>query len=37
MLQHKKCNGHNQQPSAKLDNRNKPMDNPDADISQPSL
>lgn len=34
---HKKWNSHNQQPRAKIDSRNKPIDNPDADISQSSL
>ena len=37
MIKHKKWTGHNQQPQAKKDNRNKPTDNPDVDISHPSL
>lgn len=34
MIIYKQQNGHNQQPRAKTDHRNKPTDNPDAEISQ---
>ena len=37
MMKHNKWNGHNQQPQAKIDNRNKPTDNPEVYISRPSL
>lgn len=37
MMKHNKWNGHNQQPQAKIDNRNKPTDNPEVYISHPSL
>lgn len=37
MINHKKWDGHHQQPRAKMDNRNKPINNPDADISQRGL
>lgn len=34
MIIHKKQSGHNQLPRAKIDHRNKPTDNSDAEISQ---
>lgn len=37
MILHKKQNSNNQLPRAKIDNRNKPIDNIHADISQSSL